>query len=161
MQQILSELTSRLISHNTKVVTVESCTAGWIGKILTDQPGSSQWFAGGLITYTNESKSLLAKVPSILIEQHGAVSTAVAESMAIGANEYFDHTISVAVSGIAGPDGGTETKPVGTVCIATYYGQMVESKSYLFKGGRNEIRRQTAEHALKMLLSRLQKKSSQ
>ncbi len=153
MQKLVSQLSVRLIFKQLKVVTVESCTAGAIGKALTEQAGSSQWFAGGLITYTNESKHRLAKVPVELIEKHGAVSIQVAESMSYGVHDYFDNCVSVAVTGVAGPDGGSETKPVGTVCIATCYKNHTNVKKFSFDGNRTSVREQTIEQALKMILN--------
>lgn len=152
MQKLVSQLSTQLISKQLKVVTVESCTAGWIGKTLTDQAGSSEWFAGGLITYTNESKHHLAQVPVKTIEQYGAVSTQVVEAMARGGLNSFKDCISVAVSGVAGPGGGTENKPVGHVCIATCYHQNTVSKGFYFDGDRNQVRQQTVEQALLMLI---------
>lgn len=152
MHQLVSKLSVRLIFKQLKVVTIESCTGGGIGKVLTDQAGSSEWFAGGLITYTNESKTSLAKVPAELIERHGAVSLEVVEAMVKGANEYFDNTINVAVSGVAGPAGGSDEKPVGTVCIATLLKGKVRAKQYHFDGDRDAVRNQTIEQALNMLL---------
>jgi len=153
MQKLVSQLSVRLIFKQLKVITVESCTGGGIGKTLTEQAGSSQWFAGGLITYTNESKQRLAKVPIELIEQHGAVSIHVAEAMSIGVHEYFDNCVSVAVTGIAGPDGGSKEKPVGTVCIATCYKRKTNVKKFCFNGNRASVREQTIKQALTMILN--------
>ena len=155
MQKLVSQLSVRLIFRQLKIITVESCTGGGIGQVLTEQAGSSEWFAGGLITYTNDSKNLLAKVPKKLIKNFGAVSPQVAESMSEGVHHYFDHCISVAVTGVAGPGGGSAEKPVGTVCIATYLNNNSSVKKFLFKGNRNEIRNQTIEQALKMVLKAL------
>ncbi|WP_196138049.1 CinA family protein [Aliikangiella sp. G2MR2-5] len=156
MQKLVSQLSVRLLFKQLRVVTVESCTGGWIGKALTDQAGSSNWFAGGLITYSNESKTRLAGVPAELIDQHGAVSLEVVEAMARGAHQHFDKVITVAVSGIAGPDGGSREKPVGTVCIATCVNDKVIAKQYLFEGNRNQVREQTVEKALEMVLSAIE-----
>lgn len=152
MHKLVSQLSVRLIFKQLKVVTVESCTGGWIGKVLTDQAGSSQWFAGGLITYTNESKTRLANVSEDLLKRYGAVSIPVAEAMALGAHAHFDQCISVAVSGVAGPDGGTLEKPVGTVCVAVCLKGQLTSAQYMLNGSRDEVRSQTVNHAIKMLL---------
>ncbi|WP_444994005.1 CinA family protein [Aliikangiella sp. IMCC44359] len=157
MQQLVSQLSVRLIFKQLKVVTVESCTGGWIGKALTDQAGSSQWFAGGLITYTNESKTRLADVPATMIEKYGAVSVQVAEAMALGAQQYFEQCVSVAVSGIAGPDGGSKEKPVGTVCIATCLAGKTHCKQYHFTGNREQVRQQTVTQALTMVMEIIEK----
>lgn len=148
----MEQLSPVLISKQLKVVTVESCTAGWIGKALTDLAGSSQWFDGGLITYSNESKHHLVDVSYDLLETHGAVSLPVVKAMAQGAQKHFKGCISVAVSGVAGPDGGSKEKPVGTVCIATCLDNSVHIKQFRFKGNRDKVRQQTVEQALQMVL---------
>ncbi|TQV84408.1 CinA family protein [Aliikangiella coralliicola] len=155
MQKLVSQLSVRLIFKQLKVATVESCTGGWIGKILTDQAGSSEWFAGGLITYTNESKSQLADVPTALLDKYGAVSVEVAEAMAAGAQKHFPDCVSVAVSGVAGPGGGSKDKPVGTVCIATSLNGVNNARRYQFDGDRNQVRRETVKQALQMVLDAL------
>lgn len=100
------------------VTTAESCTGGGIGQAITLVPGSSAWFEAGYITYSNRIKSKLLGVPSALIEAHGAVSEPVVLAMAAGAIQHSAANYAVAVSGVAGPDGGTPNKPVGTVCFA-------------------------------------------
>ena len=157
MKQLVSKLSVRLIFKQLKVSTVESCTGGWIGKALTDMAGSSDWFEGGLITYTNESKNRLAQVPVELIEKHGAVSLEVAEAMALGAQLHFEGTVSVAVSGVAGPGGGSEAKPVGTVCIATCLKGKTNARKFLFNGDRENIRRETVKLALEMVLDAVER----
>jgi nicotinamide-nucleotide amidase len=152
MQQLVSKLSVRLIFKSLKVVTVESCTGGLIGQTLTEQAGSSSWFAGGLLTYTNQSKTRLAGVDPLLIDKYGAVSEQVAEAMAIGVHQYFDQCVSVSVSGIAGPSGGSKDKPVGTVCIATVLNNKSRVKRFHFSGDRQKIRHQATEQALIMLL---------
>jgi nicotinamide-nucleotide amidase len=149
IQSLVSTLSVRLIFKQLKVVTVESCTGGWIGKALTDPPGSSDWFAGGLITQ-------LANVPAALIEKYGAVSVEVAESMAQGGLKSFQRCISVAVSGVAGPSGGSTEKPVGTVCICTSLNGKSNARRFLFEGDREAVRRQTVEQALTMLLDAIE-----
>lgn len=156
MQNLIAKLAQKLIERKIKVATVESCTAGMIGQTLTEHAGSSAWFAGGLITYTNESKTRLAQVPAELIEKNGAVSKEVVESMSLGVFKYFEDCISVAVSGVAGPDGGSEDKPVGTVWIATRLGDQVVSQKYLFKGDRHRVREQTVKMGLIMMLNMLE-----
>ena len=157
MQKLVSQLSVRLIFKQLKVATVESCTGGWIGKTLTDMAGSSEWFAGGLITYTNESKTQLADVPPEMIEKYGAVSLEVADAMARGAQKHFPGCISVAVTGIAGPDGGSDEKPVGTVCIATCLNGRANAKKYLFNGNRDQVRSSTVKQALAMVMADIEK----
>ncbi len=152
LQTLVSQLSVCLISKKLKAITVESCTAGWIGKVLTDQSGSSDWFAGGLITYTNQSKIALASVSEKLIQQKGAVSVEVAAAMAQGVHRYFTQCVSVAVSGVAGPGGGSEDKPVGTVCIATCLNNQICTHRFHFSGNRELVRAKTVKQALTMLL---------
>jgi len=153
MNSQLSKLSVRLIFNNLKLFSVESCSGGWIGKAITDIEGSSSWYQGGLITYSNESKTKLANVSEQLIEKHGAVSIEVAEAMALGGHSYFPDGISVAVTGIAGPGGGTQEKPVGTVCIACQYKNTVKSRRFQFSGDRQQVRLQTVQQALDLVLS--------
>ena len=137
------------------VVTAESCTGGGIMKTLTDIPGSSQWCEAGFITYTNRAKTRLLGVPQELFSQVGAVSEEVVLAMADGALTNSDGTFSVAVSGIAGPDGGTPEKPVGTVWIAwSKAGGKATAKQFLFVGDRDAVRRQTIQAALHGLIER-------
>lgn len=156
MNNLVSQLSTRLIFNQLKIVTVESCTGGWIGKVLTDEAGSSQWFAGGLITYTNQSKSQLVDVDPQLINKYGAVSLQVADAMALGVLKYFADCISVAVTGIAGPGGGTENKPVGTVCIAVGLNGKSNAKKFHFDGDREAIRKATIQQALQLVLDTLE-----
>ncbi len=157
IQSLVSKLSVRLIFKRLKAITVESCTGGLIGKVLTDPAGSSEWFAGGLITYTNESKTQLAAVPPSHFDDYGAVSVEVVDAMARGAHQHFMQCVSVAVSGVAGPGGGSEDKPVGTVCIATCVNDKVDARKYFFSGGRQVVRLKTVEQALLLLLSTVEK----
>lgn len=144
--------------HEKFLVTAESCTGGWIAKLMTDVIGSSGWFERGFVTYTNQSKQEMLGVSPAIIDEQGAVSEATVRAMAAGALQHSHADYSVAVSGIAGPGGGTTYKPVGTVWIA--WGQRVDkSKNFdiqsehcLFEGDRDEIRRQAVSHALEGVL---------
>ncbi len=107
-----------LLVHRARVATAESCTGGWIAKALTDVPGSSQWFESGIVAYSNSAKDALLGVPGELIAAHGAVSEPVVRAMAEGARAQLGVDLAVAVSGVAGPDGGSADKPVGTVWFA-------------------------------------------
>ena len=138
------------------VATAESCTGGWIAKVLTDIPGSSEWFGYGIVSYSNPAKQELLDVsPSLLVEQ-GAVSEAVVRAMAEGAIHQGGADVAVSVSGIAGPDGGTDDKPVGTVWFAWALlddnGLRSHSSVHLFSGDREAIRRQSVVVALEGLL---------
>jgi nicotinamide-nucleotide amidase len=138
-----------LVQKKVMLVTAESCTGGGLAYTLTSLPGSSQWFERGFITYSNEAKSTLLNVPPTLIEIHGAVSRIVAQKMAEGALENSAATISLSITGIAGPDGGTPEKPVGTVWFGLA-SKSQETKTFhqQFSGNRQEIRQQAIEYAI-------------
>jgi nicotinamide-nucleotide amidase len=135
-----------------RVATAESCTGGWIAKTLTDVPGSSQWFESGVVTYSNAAKTALLGVPAELLAAYGAVAEGTVRAMADGARVRFHTELAVAVSGIAGPDGGTPDKPVGTVWLAwaTPHGTTVARR--IFAGGREAVRRQSVALALERLV---------
>ncbi len=131
------------------LATAESCTGGWIAKVLTDIPGSSAWFAGALVTYTNDLKKLLLAVARPTLEEHGAVSRECALEMVSGALYRVGATVAVAVTGIAGPTGATADKPVGTVWIAWQRrGETPDASVFHFDGDRDAVRRQTVAAAL-------------
>lgn len=134
------------------VSTAESCSGGLISHRLTNVPGSSAYFIGGAVTYSNEAKVQVLGVDEQSLEEHGAVSEQVAREMAEGSRERFAADYAVACTGIAGPTGGTEDKPVGLVyvAVATPGGTRVERCR--FEGSRERIKEQTADHALTMLL---------
>ena len=140
------------------IATAESCTGGWISKVLTDIPGSSQWFSEGFVTYSNEAKIRRLGVRRSLLESDGAVSEAAVRAMARGALDRSDAQIAVAVSGIAGPGGATPGKPVGTVwlCWAERSGRRVQmtSQRRQFRGDREAVRRKTVRAALQGMLRR-------
>lgn len=149
----LSILTGQLLlRHHATVTTAESCTGGWIAKVLTDVPGSSAWFERAFITYSNEAKQQMVGVAETSLQQWGAVSEQVVKEMAAGALKEADADFAIAVSGIAGPDGGSADKPVGTVWFgfATSAGQRV-AKRHIFQGDRDAVRRQTVALALQTL----------
>ena len=153
---MIAELADRLLAGGLQLVTAESCTGGWIAKACTDLPGSSRWFRGGVVTYTNELKSALLGVGSGTLAGHGAVSEAVVREMAVGAIERLGGDRAVAVSGIAGPDGGTPDKPVGTVWFAwasrTATGCTVRAARHHFAGDREQVRSQAVAAALRGVL---------
>ena len=137
------------------VTTAESCTGGLIAKMLTDVPGTSKFFKQAFVTYSNEAKTELLGVPAGVIETHGAVSEPVVRAMAEGAKARAKAVYALAVSGIAGPDGGTEQKPVGTVWIALAHPEGTDARSFLFPGDREMIRDRSAKMALTMLRYKL------
>lgn len=142
----------RLRMRGLRLVTAESCTGGWIAKVVTDVPGSSRWFEHGLVTYSNAAKTRLLGVAPALIAEHGAVSDAVARAMAQGAVAGAPETVAVSVTGVAGPDGGTPEKPVGLVWLAWAddHGR-IASYCGCFDGDREAVRRQSVVAALQGL----------
>jgi len=142
----------RLLKHRQKVCTAESCTGGLIAKTFTDLAGSSDWFERGFVTYSNVAKTDMLAVPASLIEDYGAVSEAVATAMASGALRHSQADYSIAVTGVAGPGGGSEDKPVGTVWIALASAEQIVARRYQFDGDRKAVRVATMQTALDLLL---------
>lgn len=141
-------------AHHLSVVTAESCTGGWIAKMLTDIAGSSAWFDCGMVVYSYEAKQALLGVNPHTLEQHGAVSRETVVEMVSGALVHSAASLAVAVTGIAGPGGGTPDKPVGTVWIAwKRRGGYPHAAVHHFDGDREAIRRQTVEAALEGLIA--------
>lgn len=155
MREIAHVLAERLMNLGWMMATAESCTGGLIAAQCTDLPGSSLWFDRGLVTYSNSAKSELLGVEASLIEVHGAVSEAVARAMALGAVYRTNARASVSVTGIAGPDGGTVAKPVGTVWFGWCIDGLVYSECLLFSGTRQQVRQASCAHALVGLSQRL------
>lgn len=137
------------------LAVAESCTGGLIGHTITTVSGSSDYFLGGIIAYSNRIKVEQLNVDAESIIAHGAVSDVVACQMAVGVREKFDADIAISVTGIAGPDGGTPDKPVGTVFIGLAIKEKTFAKRYLFVGDRSSIQQQTAEAALDILVQAL------
>ena len=141
------------------MATAESCTGGYIAKVCTDLAGSSRWFHGGWVTYANDAKRAALGVRAVTLARHGAVSEATAREMARGALRRSGVEAAVAVTGVAGPDGGTAVKPVGTVWFAWALrnGRRVRvvAERRRFTGDRDAVRRRTVRHALEGLLRRL------
>jgi nicotinamide-nucleotide amidase len=149
-------LGARLKKRRLKLVTAESCTGGWIAQAATAVAGSSEWFDRGFVTYSNEAKKELLGVRSATLARHGAVSEETAKEMAAGALARSRAQVAIAVTGIAGPSGGTREKPVGTVCFAWAWRRRAPVSSVRrFAGGRESVRRQSVVVALRGLLERL------
>ncbi len=148
----LTQISLELLKHSHLLATAESCSGGMIAAACTDLAGSSQWFERGFVTYSNAAKVEMLGVPAALIEQEGAVSEAVARAMADGALAHSQAHVSLAVTGVAGPTGGSEAKPVGTVWFAWCVGGETHSEMQHFAGDRAAIRAATVRYALQRLL---------
>lgn len=140
------------IFRNWNMAVAESCTAGLVGACLTSVPGSSSYFLGGIIAYSNNLKKTLLHVPAGLVDSHGAVSGAVAQAMAQGVIAATGALCGISVTGVAGPDGGTLEKPVGTVWIGIALPSGTTSRLYNFGGNRDDVRDQAVQAALEFFL---------
>ncbi len=156
LEALVARLGTLLSNEQLKLVTAESCTGGWVAQCLTAIAGSSAWFDRGFVTYSNEAKQEMLGVPPDMLAEHGAVSQPVAVAMAEGALRNSRADWAVAITGIAGPTGGSPQKPVGTVCFAwgCRDGRIVTSTRH-FPGSREDVRAQSVEHALSGLIERM------
>ena len=156
LKSLAKRVGARLKERKLKLATAESCTGGWIAQAVTSVAGSSEWFDRGFVTYSNQAKKDLLGVRAATLSRHGAVSEATAREMASGALKRSQAQIAVAVTGIAGPGGGTRKKPVGTVCFAWARKKGgIESIELRFRGNRDGIRRRSVAFAMRGLLERL------
>ncbi|WP_105663731.1 nicotinamide-nucleotide amidase [Cronobacter dublinensis] len=152
LMQLSQKLGAALKAQGATVTTAESCTGGWVAKVITDIAGSSAWFERGFVTYSNEAKEQLIGVDGATLAAHGAVSEPVVRQMALGALNAAAASYAVSVSGIAGPDGGSAGKPVGTVWFGFADNQgRVEARVQRFDGNRDSVRRQATAFALQNL----------
>ncbi len=154
-QQKLTEAGERLKQKGWTLSLAESCTGGLLGSMLTDISGSSAYFTGGIIAYSNWVKSELLEIPPSVLKREGAVSAQTARLMARGARKIFQSDLSLAVTGIAGPTGGTLQKPVGLVYIAALTPGREEVEKHNFKGNRGRIKQSAASAALRLLIKLL------
>lgn len=154
---LLAERTGQALQHSALMLaTAESCTGGWIAKVITDVAGSSAWFERGFVTYSNAAKQELLGVGAEVLSRHGAVSEATVKAMAQGALAHSRADLAVAVSGIAGPDGGTPDKPVGLVWLAwARRNGVVGTRELHFPGDREAVRAAAVKAALQGILERL------
>jgi nicotinamide-nucleotide amidase len=155
-QHLCGQVANLLLQNNWMLATAESCTGGLIAAHCTELAGSSQWFERGFVTYSNAAKTELLGVDAALITAHGAVSEAVARAMATGALAHSPAQVAVAVTGIAGPTGGSADKPVGTVWLAWASPHGVVSEMRCFGGDRTTVRSATVLHALQGVVALLQ-----
>ena len=148
------EVVQCLQSKRLTIATAESCTGGWLAQVLTSRSGSSAWFKSGFVTYSDESKQELLRVPSMYFypDGPGAVSEEVVTAMAAGTISACKTNIGIAISGIAGPEGGTPEKPTGTVWIAWQWEDRVQTRRFLFAGDRSQVRLAAVEAALSGIL---------
>ena len=153
--EIIQDLATQLRRRGWLLATAESCTGGMIAAACTDLAGSSQWFERGFVTYSNAAKTELLGVPAALIEVHGAVSEPVARAMATGAVARSHAQVAVAVTGVAGPTGGSADKPVGTVWFGWSTDGVVSTEMRRFAGDRAAVRQATLAHALRGVVQRM------
>ena len=158
LQEIAQKTINLLLENDYQLVTVESCTGGWVGKTITDLSGSSAAFTGSFVTYSNEAKQQMVGVQLETLKTYGAVSEEVAAEMAAGAIQKTDAQVAVSITGVAGPSGGTEAKPVGMVCFGwAFKDHKPETTVCYFDGSRDEVRRQAVAFALQGIALRLAK----
>lgn len=152
---LAADLGERLAAAGLVLVTAESCTGGWIAKCMTDIAGSSGWLDRGFVTYSNAAKQEMLGVDAATLALYGAVSEPVVQQMAEGAMGRSAAQVAVAVSGIAGPGGGSAEKPVGMVCFGFALPDGVSTETRHFAGDRDAVRRQSVRHALSRLIELL------
>ncbi len=153
---IVERIGEVLLKKSLTLSTVESCTGGLIGHLITNIPGSSRYYRGGIIAYDNNIKTGIVGVPEKIIKNYGAVSEECAHYMAVGVRERFKTAVSLATTGVAGPGGGTKEKPVGLVYVAVSTATETLSRKFVFNGGREENKNLFSEHALRFLYETLQ-----
>jgi PncC family amidohydrolase len=158
--ELAARLQARCIAVGVTVATAESCTGGLVAHLLTEVPGSSAYLRGGIVAYANDVKEALLGVPAATLEAHGAVSAQVAVAMAEGARERLAVDLGVGVTGVAGPDGGTDDKPVGLVYVAVAGLGTPEVRRYQWPGDRATNKRESAGAAIEQLLARVEARPS-
>ena len=157
LRQLSEAVGAALLRQKALLACAESCTGGWVAAVVTATAGSSDWFERGFVTYSNAAKQEMLGVPAATLAAHGAVSEETARAMAAGALAHSQAQIALAITGIAGPGGGSSSKPVGTVCFSwCSEGGAAASETRHFPGDREQVRRQALIHALSGLLLRLE-----
>ena len=151
LTDVAEQIAAKLIARKETIAVAESCTGGLLGGRITDVPGSSDVFLGGVVAYDNSVKETLLGVPGALLQAHGAVSEPVASAMASGVRARLGAGVGVGITGIAGPGGGTPEKPVGTVCIAVADAAGTRARTSRMLGSRPEIRARAVQAALYMV----------
>ncbi len=155
LDQLAGRLQERCLKLGVKVATAESCTGGLVAKTITDISGSSDYFLGGVVSYSNDIKVRLLGVPQDQLDAHGAVSAQVARAMALGARERFGVDLALSITGVAGPGGGSAAKPVGLTYVGVADARGVEVRRFVWAGDRIANREHAARVALEMALDRL------
>ena len=153
MSDTAERLGNVLMSKGKTIAVAESCTGGLFCNTVTNIPGSSAFFLGGIIAYSNEAKTQVLGVPAEAMANHGAVSAKTALAMAFGALDHLASDIAVAITGIAGPSGGSEAKPVGTVFIAVASEENMVTQEFHFSGPRAEIKQQSVNAAIELAIN--------
>jgi nicotinamide-nucleotide amidase len=155
LEKLAADVGALMLANGQRLATAESCTGGWVAQCLTAIAGSSDWFERGFVTYSNEAKQEMLGVPGDVLDRHGAVSEAVAAAMAAGTLQNSRADWALAITGIAGPSGGSPDKPVGTVCFGWAGAEGHSSvQTCHFPGDRQAVRAQSVAHALAGLLVR-------
>ncbi|VAW51895.1 Nicotinamide-nucleotide amidase [hydrothermal vent metagenome] len=156
LRDLAEQLGQCMTAKGLKLASAESCTGGWLAKIITDIPGSSAWFTGSVVCYSNASKVSLLGVDENCLNEFGAVSGETVLELSDGLFSHTDADVAVSVSGIAGPDGGSDEKPVGLVWLSWgKRGKSVHARSFNFEGNREDVRKQSIKQALNNLLDLL------
>ena len=155
LRELASRVQKRLLERKLSVATAESCTGGLVGHVLTEVAGSSEYFLGGVISYGDAVKQSLLAVPEATLTKHGAVSAQTAVAMAEGARKALSADVAVAVTGIAGPSGGTAAKPVGLTYVAVADSAGHDVRRFVWEGDRSSNKRESAAAALELLLERV------
>ncbi len=155
MKELAQAVGAALKARGLLLVTAESCTGGWVAMEVTAVAGSSEWFERGYVTYSNAAKREELGVVAATLERHGAVSEETAREMAAGALKNARGQVALAITGVAGPTGGSRDKPVGTVCFAWAHGSKISSETRRFDGDRESVRRQSVLRALQGVLELL------
>lgn len=160
LYELACEVGDRLRDRGLQLATAESCTGGWIAKLITDRAGSSAWFDRGFVTYSNSAKCAMLDVPEDVLHKQGAVSAAAVSAMVTGALRNSTAQVALAVSGIAGPEGGSPEKPVGTVWFGwgSEAGAVIAERQ-VFAGNRDAVRRHAVAHALQGVIELLKRES--
>jgi PncC family amidohydrolase len=155
-KQLSQELIGLLKKHRLTLSLAESCTGGLVSSLMTSHAGVSEVYLGGVVSYSDQSKMVLLNVRRQTLKKYGAVSLSVAEQMSLGARLKFSSDLALSITGIAGPNGGTKAKPVGTVCFAVHSRTETVLQQMKFSGSRQKIQMESALHGMKMLVDAIQ-----